>query len=103
MRPELARNSRIDVAAVQVVAERLYAAAELIDNAIADHWARLTFDGAAAGRDYPSHGDALRAGLERLGAQLSQWSSATVDIAVAMRAAANHYVDADRGAAARIA
>lgn len=45
MRPELARNSRIDVAAVQVVAERLCAAAELIDNAIADHWARLTLMG----------------------------------------------------------
>jgi hypothetical protein len=93
----------VDVAAVHRVADQLGAAAELIDGAVGDHMARLAFSGASAGRSHTARGDALHVELERLAAQLSQWSRATVDIAVALRASADRYADAELYAAARIA
>ncbi|MCV7030113.1 type VII secretion target [Mycobacterium sherrisii] len=96
-------RTEIDVAAVHRVADQMRAAAELVDRAVCDHLAALTFSGATAGRAYTARGDALRAELERLAAQLSQWSRASVAIAVALRSGAERYVDAERYAAARIA
>ncbi|WP_108921075.1 type VII secretion target [Mycobacterium montefiorense] len=93
----------IDVAAVHRVADQLRAAAELIDSAVCDHLAALAFCGTTAGRAYTARGDALRAELERLTAQLSQWSRASVAIAVALRSGAQRYADAELYAAARIA
>jgi hypothetical protein len=93
----------IDVAAVHRVADQLRAAAELIDRTVCDHLAALAFSGATAGRAYTARGDALRAELERLAEQLSQWSRASVAIAVALRSGAERYVDAELYAAARIA
>ncbi|AKN18077.1 type VII secretion target [Mycobacterium haemophilum] len=101
MRP--VADTSIDVAAVQAVADRLSAAADLIDGVIADHLARLAFGGASAGRAHTARGEAVRAGLDRLAAQLSQWSRAAVEIGVALRAGAGRYAAADRYAAARIA
>lgn len=96
-------RTEIDVAAGHRVADQMRAAAELVDRAVCDHLAALTFSGATAGRAYTARGDALRAELERLAAQLSQWSRASVAIAVALRSGAERYVDAERYAAARIA
>ena len=93
----------VDVAAVHAVADRLGAAAEIIDGAVSDHLARLAFGGASAGRSHTARGEALRAGLNRLAAELSQWSRATVEIAVALRAGADRYTDTELYAAARIA
>jgi hypothetical protein len=45
----------------------------------------------------------LRAELEQLVAQLSQWSRASVAIAVALRSGAERYAEAELYAAARIA
>jgi hypothetical protein len=98
-----ANRARIDVAAVRAVAVRIDAATELIDDAVANHLARLTFGGALAGRAHTARGDALRGGLDRLAAELSQWSRAAVEIAVALRAGADRYAEADLYAAARIA
>jgi hypothetical protein len=96
-------HTGIDAAAVHAVADRFGAAAELIDGAVCDHMARLAFGGSSAGRAYAARGDALRAGLDRLATELSQWSRAAVEIAVVLRASANRYGDADAYAAARIA
>jgi hypothetical protein len=93
----------VDVAAVHRVADQLRAAAELIDGAASDHLAGLAFSGVTAGRAHTARGDALRAELERLVAQLSQWSRASVAIAVALRSGAQRYADAELYAAARIA
>ena len=90
-------------AAVHAVADRFGAAAELIDGAVYDHMAGLAFGGSSAGRAHTARGDALRAALDRLTTELSQWSRAAVEIAVALRASANRYADADVYAAARIA
>lgn len=94
---------RLDSAEVRQIAERITAAAELIDNAAANHLSRLTFGGACAGRAHTARGEALRAALDRLVVELAQWSRATTEIAVALRSGAERYLDADRYAAARIA
>jgi hypothetical protein len=92
----------IDVAAVRSVARRLDAAAAVIDDAVRIQLAGLTFSGASAGRAHSARGDALRAALDRLSAQLSEWSRATAEIAAALRATGEHYADAELRAAARI-
>lgn len=98
-----ADRARIDVAAVHAVADRIDAATGLIDGAVTNHLARLAFGGALAGRAHTARGDALRGGLDRLAAELSQWSRAAVEIAVVLRAGAERYAEADGYAAARIA
>jgi hypothetical protein len=97
------RSTGIDTAAVHAIADRFGAAAELLDAAVYDHMASLVFAGSSAGRAHTASGDVLRGALDRLAAELSQWSRAAVEIAVAMRASADRYADADGYAAARIA
>jgi hypothetical protein len=94
---------RFDSSGVHRVADQLGAAAELIDGAVGNHLAALTFGGASAGREHTARGDALRVELERLAAEVSQWSRAAVEIVVALRTGADRYDDADLYAAARIA
>ena len=79
------------------------AAAELIDGAVRNHLAGLTFGGTCAGRAHTARGDALRVELERLATEVSRWSRAAVEISVALRDGANRYDEADLYAAARIA
>ncbi len=94
---------RFDSPGVHRVADQLVAAAELLDRAVADHLARLAFGGPSAGREHTARGDALRVQLERLTAEVTQWSRAATDTAAALRAGADRYADAERYAAARIA
>jgi hypothetical protein len=93
----------VDVGAVHRVADQMRGAAELIDAAVSDHLAGLAFSGVSAGRAHTARGDALRAQLDQLVAQVSHWSRASVAIAVALRSAAERYADAELYAAARIA
>ncbi len=101
--PSAVARTEIDVAATHRVADQFGAAADLVDGAVSDHLARLAFGGASAGRAHTARGDALRVELERLAAELSQWSRASVEIAAALRASADRYADAELYAAARIA
>ncbi len=94
---------RLDSADVREIADRIDDAAELIDEAASNHLSRLTFDGARAGRAHAASGDRLRAELDRLAAELSQWSRAAVEIAVALRTGVDRYAEAELYAAARIA
>ena len=89
--------------AVHTVADRFRAVAELVDGAVGEHLARLAFGGAGAGRAYAARGDALRAALQRLTAEVSQWSRASAAVAVALRSSAERYADAELYAARRIA
>lgn len=97
------RSTGIDTGAVHAIAVRFGDAAELLDAAVYDHMAALAFGGSSAGRAHTASGDALRGALDRLTAEVSRWSRAAVEIALAMRASANRYADADGYAAARIA
>ncbi len=103
IRPSAGARTEIDVAATHRVADQFSAAAQLVDGAVSDHLARLAFGGATAGRAHTARGDTLRVELERLAAELSQWSRASVEIAAALRASADRYADAELYAAARIA
>ncbi len=94
---------RFDSPAVNGVADQLGAAAELIDGVVGNHLAALTFGGSSAGRAHAARGDALRVELERLAVEVSRWSRAAVEIAVALRTSADRYDEADLYAAARIA
>ncbi len=103
IRPSTVARTEIDVGATHRVADQFGAAAQLVDGAVSDHLARLAFGGATAGRAHTARGDTLRVELERLAAELSQWSRASVEIAAALRASADRYADAELYAAARIA
>lgn len=93
----------LDSSGIHRVADQLGAAAELLDRTVGDHLARLAFGGASAGRAHTARGDALRVQLERLTAEVTQWSRAATDTAAALRAGADRYADAELYAAARIA
>jgi Excreted virulence factor EspC, type VII ESX diderm len=95
-------NATVDAAALRTVANRFDDAAQLIDSAVRTHFGSLTFDGATAGRCYVGHGDALRLALNRLAGELGQWARATGEIAIALRASADRYIEADLSAAARV-
>ena len=103
VRQSTVARTEIDVAATHRIADRFGAAAGLIDGAANDHLAGLMFGGERAGRAYTARGDALRVQLQRLAAELSQWSHASADIAVSLRAGADRYAGAELYAAARIA
>ena len=93
----------VDVAAVHAVANRFDDTAHLIEGAVRSHFARLAFDGTTSGRAYIGQGDALRFALHRLSGELLEWSRASREVAIALRAGADRYADADQLAAARIA
>lgn len=103
VRPAAVTRTEVDAAATHRVAGQFEAAAELIDGAVGEHLTRLAFGGAAAGRAHTARGEALRAELERLTAELSGWSRACAEIAAALRASAGRYEEAELYAAARIA
>ncbi|MGO8769250.1 MAG: type VII secretion target [Mycobacterium sp.] len=103
VRPAAVARTEVDASATYRVADQFDAAADLIDGAVGDHLTRLEFSGAGAGMAHTARGDALHAALERLTAELSQWSRACTEIAVALRAGADRYADAELYAAARIA
>ncbi|OBI24452.1 type VII secretion target [Mycobacterium sp. E2238] len=96
-------RTEIDVAATHRIAGQFRAAADIIDRALSDQLGRLAFGGPSAGRAHTARGEALRAELERLTAEVAQWSRASVEIAAALRASADRYADAELHAAARIA
>ena len=102
-RPAAIARTQLDPSAARRVANQFAMAAEFTDRAVCDHLARLAFGGARAGRLHTARGDALRVELERLAAQVSQWSRASAEIAVALRSSAERYADAELYAAARIA
>ncbi|MGZ4528202.1 MAG: type VII secretion target [Mycobacterium sp.] len=96
-------RTEVDTSAAYRVATEFDGAAQLIDGALIEHLTRLEFGGPAAGRAHTARGDSLRAELERLTSELSQWSRASSEIAAALRATADRYADAELYAAARIA
>ncbi|WP_243632960.1 hypothetical protein [Mycobacterium uberis] len=57
-------DTSIGIVTVHAVVDRLSAAAEHIDDTIADHLTKLAFRDASVGRVLLAHGEALRAGLD---------------------------------------
>jgi hypothetical protein len=90
--------TRVDTAAVRAAAQRFDTAADVLGGA---SLSRLQFDGSTAGRVHTAHGDALRSALDRLVAEVAQWSRAAEEVAATLRASADRYGDAELRAAAR--
>ena len=93
---------RLDSYELRVVADRFSAAADAVGDAGRNHLSHLIFGAACAGRDHAADGEAVRSGLDRLAAEVAQWSRAAAEIAVALRSGAERYTDADRYAATGI-
>ncbi len=91
-----------DVAAMRVIADRVDASAQLLESAARINLSRLRFGGATAGRAHTGRGDAMRAALNRLAGEVSQWARASSEIAVALRVAADRYADAEARSVSRI-
>lgn len=94
--------ARVDVAALLDVARGYDALADTVDAAARVHLTRLSFDGAVAGRAYTARGDALRNSVEQVGDGMRLWARASVEIASALRASADRYVEADARGARRV-
>src|ERR1700716_113153 len=94
--------ARVDVAALLDMARGYDALADTVDAAVRVHLTRLSFDGAVAGRAYTARGDALRNSVEQLGDGMRLWARASVEIASALRASADRYVEADARGARRV-
>ncbi|MDR3665140.1 MAG: type VII secretion target [Mycobacterium sp.] len=91
----------IDPAAVREVAQRCESIADALGSAVTPllHW---YFDGFCGGRDHATRAAALRAALDQSADQLRQWSTASVEVAAALRVSADRYVDVDVDLAGRL-
>ncbi|HEV7421254.1 MAG TPA: type VII secretion target [Mycobacterium sp.] len=94
--------ARVDVAALLDVARGYDALADAVDDTVRTHLSRLAFDGAVAGRSYTAQGDAVQHSVEHAGDAMRLWSRACVEIASAIRASADRYVESDGRAARRV-
>jgi uncharacterized protein YukE len=95
-------TTRVDAAALRVIAGRFDAGAETLNGVVRARLGRLSFDGASAGAAYTAAGDALHRGLQRLAAGVAQWARASDEIAVALRISADRYADTEARGASRI-
>ncbi|MCV7281989.1 ESX-1 secretion-associated protein [Mycolicibacterium flavescens] len=94
--------AHVDVTALTGIAREYQAVADAVGAAARTHLGGLNFDGAAAGRGYVAHGDAVRRAVDDIAGQLRRWSDAAAGIAGALRASADRYADADLRAAGRL-
>ena len=93
------QGAHVDVSALREVADSFDYAGELVERAAT---ARLSFDGALAGREHAADGDAVRRALDQLVVGVAHWSRAAAEIGAGLRAGALRYADADQNALARI-
>lgn len=94
--------ARVDVGALRDVASRYDGVADMVDAVVRTHLARLSFDGAVAGRDHAARGDTLRQNIGDVVGQLQTWSRACREIASALRTSGDRYVDVDARGAVRL-
>jgi hypothetical protein len=95
-------SARVDVGALLGVASRCDAVADVVDGLARGELGRLAFDGAVAGRDHAARGDGLRRAIDEVVDQTHAWSRAMREIAAALRASGDRYVDVDARSAARL-
>jgi hypothetical protein len=94
--------ARVDVTALLDVARGYDALSDAIEDTARTHLARTSFDGAVAGRAHTAQGNAIRRSVEQIGDAMRLWSRASAEIASALRASADRYVEADARAARRV-
>ena len=95
-------SAHVDVGSVLGAAGRCDAIADVVDGLTRGRLGRLVFDGALAGRDPVARGDAVRRAVDDVVDQTHAWARAMREIAAALRASADRYVDVDVRGAARL-
>lgn len=87
---------------MRAAAQRMDAAADVVDTVIGIRLGDLQFDGSAAGRAHTAAGDAVRAGTDRVVTAMTQWAAVARETAAALRAGAEMYADAESRATATL-
>ena len=95
-------TTRVDLSVLRAVADQFDEVAQTLAGSVRTQLGRLAFAGASAGRDHVVGGDAVHAALHRQADGLSQWSRASAEIAMTLRAGAGRYADAERYATSRV-
>ncbi|KAA0098606.1 ESX-1 secretion-associated protein [Mycolicibacterium sp. P1-18] len=96
------QSARVDVGALLDAAGRCDAIADVVEGLARGGLNRLLFDGAVAGRDHAAGGDGVRRAVDGVVDQTSAWARAMREIAAALRASGDRYVDVDARSAARL-
>ena len=95
-------TTSVDPTALRAAAQRMDAAADVVDAVIGTRLGDLKFGGAVAGRAHTAAGDAVRAGMDQVVAGMTQWAAVARETAAALRAGAEMYADAESRAAATL-
>jgi uncharacterized protein YukE len=95
-------TTSVDPAALRAAAQRMDAAADIVDSILAANLCGLRFDAAVAGRDYAAVGGAVRGVLDRLVADMTRWAVAARETSAALRTGADRFSDAESRAVANL-
>ena len=95
-------TTSVDPTALRAAAQRMDAAADVVDAVIGNRLGDLQFDGAVAGRTHTAAGVAVRARMDRLVAAMAQWAAVARETGAALRAGAEMYADAELRAEATL-
>jgi hypothetical protein len=95
-------TTTVDPVALRAAGRCFDAAADIVLGVLVNHLGHLRFDGAAAGRSHAAAGDAVRAGLDLLAADLAGWVQSSQGIAAAVREGADRHAVAEGSAAAAL-
>lgn len=95
-------STGVDVGALRAVAEEYERVCEILGRAVRDQLSHIAFGGSVAGRAHVASGEALQNALHDLTRSVSEWARAAGEIATAMDASVDRYLDADERAAGRV-
>ena len=102
LRPRGMGTTSVDPAALRAAAQRLDAAADIVDRILTSNLSGLRFDSAVAGRDHAVVGGVVRGVLDRLIADMTRWAVAARETAAALRTGADRFSDAESRAVANL-
>ena len=88
-------TTSVDPAALRAAAQRMDAAADIVTAALRTRLGGLQFDASVAGLGYAEAGGAVRAGVDRLVADMTQWADVARETAAALSAGADRYAEAE--------
>lgn len=95
-------TTSVDPAALRAAAQRMDAAADIVESILAANLSGLRFDSAVAGRDHAAVGGAVRGVLDRLIADMTRWAVAARETGAALRTGADRFSDAESRAVANL-
>jgi hypothetical protein len=95
-------TTSVDPAALRAAAQRMDAAADIVNGALRARLGGLQFDASVAGRAHAEAGGSVRTAVDRLAAGMAQWAMVARETAAALSAGADRYADAESHAVAAL-